>query len=134
MNISSLARVMKAPQTIPTFEDVCKICVDCNLIMNIELKSTTEEIDAKLLENILPIIEKYDPDFTLSRISSFNKDILWKVQELQPKIPVGALFNCGLHRDETNEKMVRETTPETFLDNLRSGLDSVNLCAETLCK
>ena len=80
---------MKAPQTIPTFEEVCKICVDTNLIMNIELKSTTEEIDAKLLENIIPIIEEHDPDFTLSRISSFNKEILWKVQELQPKIPVG---------------------------------------------
>ena len=84
------------------------------------------------MDCLLPILDKLDPEAKYSRISSFNIEILWKVQKLRPKIPVGALFNKGLSRFE--DKTEREKTPCEFVQNLRPHLDSVNLCAETVTK
>ena len=108
----------------------------CEMYVN-QLKTNNDaDKDDLLLEHVIPIIKKCDPDYSHSRISSFNKQILWKVKDKLPDLPsIGALFNCGLDRDEENQKTIREPTPiATFLDHLRPGKDSVNLCAETLTK
>ena len=55
-----LSAIITEPQTIPTFEEVCKLCVEHKLIMNIELKTT--DSGEELLDCILPIIDQYDPD------------------------------------------------------------------------
>ena len=68
--------------------------------MNIELKTTDGSDNEELVNEVLKVVKKYDPKFKQSRISSFNHDILWLVQKKEPIIPVGALFNPGLHRDQ----------------------------------
>ena len=68
--------------------------------MNIELKTTDSSDNEELVNEVLKVVKKYDPEFKQSRISSFNHDILWIVQKKEPIIPVGALFNPGLHRDQ----------------------------------
>ena len=68
--------------------------------MNIELKTTDASDNEELVNEVLKVVKKYDPKFKQSRISSFNHDILWLVQKKEPIIPVGALFNPGLHRDQ----------------------------------
>ena len=125
-----LSSIISEPQKIPKFQTVCQFCVENELIMNIELKTTD---DGKvLLECLLPILDDLDPDFKYSRISSFNNEILWEVQKLRPKIPVGALFNHGISRSEG--KTERELTPCDFVQKLRPHMDSANLCAETVTK
>ena len=94
--------------------------------MNFGYSSTFLSLDKGLIERC---------DFRYSRISSFNNEILWKVQKLRPKIPVGALFNKGLSRSESGpKKTFREATPCEFVKNLRPDMDSANLCAETVTK
>ena len=68
--------------------------------MNIELKTTDASDNEELVNEVLKVVKKYDPKFKQSRISSFNHDILWLGQKKEPIIPVGALFNPGLHRDQ----------------------------------
>lgn len=123
---------LTTPQTIPKFEDVCKICLIEGIIMNIELKTTDSSDNEELVNEVLKVVKKYDPEFKQSRISSFNHEILWIVQKKEPGISVGALFNPGLNRDQESGKMIRAETPKNFLQNLRSHMDSVNFCAETL--
>ncbi len=124
-----LHELLRTTQTIPTLETVVQTCIKHGLIMNIELKESKfiDDVAAKAFD----IVKKYDPDVKHSRISSFDKSILWSIQDRYPEIPVGALFNAGHHRNEAIGIMVREPTPANFLDHLRPGQDSINLCAET---
>lgn len=125
---SKFSEMLSSTQYIPLFEDVCKVCVSYNLIMNIELKESPF-ID-EILEKVMAVAKRYDPESKLTRISSFDIPILHTVIKKYPDIPVGCLYNSGIRKDD-NGITLRNPTPETFLDKLRPG-DSVNLCAETI--
>ena len=85
--------MLSSKQYIPLFEDVCKVCVSYNLIMNIELKESPF-ID-EILEKVMAIAKRYDPESKLTRISSFDIPILHTVITKYPEIPVGSLYNSG---------------------------------------
>ena len=86
--------MLASTQYVPMFEEVCKVCVkDYNLIMNIELKESPC-ID-EILDKVMAIARKWDPESKLTRISSFNIPILHTVIKKYPEIHVGALYNAG---------------------------------------
>ena len=85
--------MLSSKQYIPLFEDVCKVCVSYNLIMNIELKESPF-ID-EILEKVMAVAKRYDPESKLTRISSFDIPILHTVIKKYPEIPVGSLYNSG---------------------------------------
>ena len=85
--------MLSSTQYIPLFEDVCKVCVSYNLIMNIELKESPF-ID-EILEKVMAVAKRYDPESKLTRISSFDIPILHTVIKKHPEIPVGSLYNSG---------------------------------------
>ena len=89
--------MLSSTQYIPLFEDVCKVCVSYNLIMNIELKESPF-ID-EILEKVMAIAKRYDPESKLTRISSFDIPILHTVIKKYPEIPVGSLYNSGKVKD-----------------------------------
>ena len=65
--------------------------------MNIELKESPF-ID-EILEKVMEIAKRYDPESKLTRISSFDIPILHTVIKKYPEIPVGSLYNSGNVKD-----------------------------------
>ena len=88
--------MLKSTQYVPMFEEVCKVCVSYNLIMNIELKESPF-ID-EILDKVMAIAKKWDPESKLTRISSFDIPILHTVIKKYPEIHVGSLYNAGNFR------------------------------------
>jgi glycerophosphoryl diester phosphodiesterase len=74
---------------IPLLSSVFNICTTYNLKMNIEIKQKG------YVKEVLDLVRKYDPRLEGSRVSSFNRDVLIEVQELDPEMPIGVLFNGG---------------------------------------
>ena len=95
---SDFSEMLTSTQYIPLFEEVCKICISYNLIMNIELKESP--FINEILEKVVTIAKRFDPDTKLTRISSFDISILHTVIEKYPEIPVGALYNAGISFSE----------------------------------
>ena len=90
---SKFSEILSSTQYIPLFEEVCKVCVSYNLIMNIELKESP--LIDEILEKVMAIAKQYDPESKLTRISSFDIPILHTVIKKYPEIPVGAIYNAG---------------------------------------
>ncbi len=77
-------------QEIPTFEEFCAWLKGAGIIANVELKNSViyyPEMEKKCVD----LIRKYDVEKQII-FSSFNHASLFKLKELAPDIPVGALM------------------------------------------
>ncbi|MEG6565461.1 glycerophosphodiester phosphodiesterase [Thermoanaerobacterium saccharolyticum] len=83
-----------ASEKIPTLAEVFELLEDKNVLVNIEIKSgliSYPGIEEKLVNCI------FDYNFEdLALISSFNHYSLKTVKEIEPRLNIGLLYECGL--------------------------------------
>lgn len=106
---------------IPTFDEFCAWLKGAGILANVELKNSViyyPEMEKKCID----LIRKYDVEKQII-FSSFNHATLFKIKELAPDIPVGALmenteltyagFYCkqfGFRYYHPDEKLLTEAT------------------------
>ena len=86
-------------EKVPLFEDVLKWAKDKDVIINIELKTTTKSIN--LVPGLVDLIHKYKLTDKVV-VASFDIAAVLQVQELDPKINIVYLGNSYLHYDSIN--------------------------------
>eukprot|EP00927_Polykrikos_kofoidii_P049303 TRINITY_DN4337_c0_g1_i2.p1 TRINITY_DN4337_c0_g1~~TRINITY_DN4337_c0_g1_i2.p1 ORF type:complete len:306 (+),score=62.92 TRINITY_DN4337_c0_g1_i2:53-970(+) len=145
---------------VPTLEEVVSVCLEGGLIMNVEVKAPPKAlVDAALdavgasraggdepganhlavVDETLALLRRMEA-LQSCRISSFSREVLERVKQLDAGIPIGALYHAALRPNDEKDPSLgdfREPAPEDFATWLRSGPneslvpgDSVNLCAE----
>jgi len=121
-------------ERMPLFTDVVDVCLEGDLIMNVEIKPGAAA--EKVLETLAVLRSK--GALRSCRISSFDRSLLQQVMEVEPEVPVGALFNANVRlvdSEDPSKGVVYEQVPEDFASwfgNHRVAGDSVNLRAKAV--
>mmetsp|Transcript_20261 Transcript_20261/g.44244 ORF Transcript_20261/g.44244 Transcript_20261/m.44244 type:complete len:259 (-) Transcript_20261:3-779(-) len=121
---------------VPLLSEVLDCCLEGGLLMNVELKG------GEPIENVKDTLKMLSEKgaFPVSRISSFDRGMLQLTRELEPSLPLGALYHPGIPKVEagpSGQLVYYMEEPEDFAswfaDHQVEG-DSVNLRAEAFLR
>mmetsp|Transcript_51815 Transcript_51815/g.168415 ORF Transcript_51815/g.168415 Transcript_51815/m.168415 type:complete len:202 (-) Transcript_51815:34-639(-) len=121
---------------VPLLSEVVDCCLKGKLIMNVELKGG-ESAD-NVADTLTLLREK--GALPSCRISSFDRGMLKQTMEIEPRVPLGALYHPAERLVDPNDPskgIIYEEEPEDFaswFEDHRIDGDSVNLRAEAVLR
>lgn len=121
---------------VPLLSEVLDCCLEGKLVMNVELKGGES---AENVQDTIALIREKDA-LSMCRISSFDRGMLQRTMELEPRLPLGALYHPAermLDPSDPSKGVIYKEAPEDFAswfaDHKVAG-DSVNLRAEAVLR